>query len=177
MPGIPSSRNVACLLLGLAAGVAQAAGTRPMCELMKPQEIKAIAPFTLPFVKAEGWPLTSSPGGCRYVFKAADGSDQATVAIGVTRPGSTADARSAFDQHASAHRDLWQKEIESVAGLGDAASFGGEDRTGLKIIQKSLVIDINLGGQYPDVSDAQKKAASLALGKLLLERVSQLKMP
>ena len=169
-------RPAALLLAALPLHAIGAAPALPMCELMKSQEVAALSPFTLPLVKAEGWPMGSSPGGCRYVFEAADGSDRAAITIGVTALAKPGAARTHLDNHTRSYRDLWQKDIDPVAGLGDKAVFGGEDNTGLKIIQQSLVADINMGGQFPDVGDDQKKAASLALGKVLMGRVSQLKL-
>lgn len=143
---------------------------------MTPQEVTALAPFRIPFVRSEAWPLKSSTSGCRYVFESADGAETAGVAIGVTPFGTAAIALAHFDNTASSYRDLWQREPQMLAAPGERAWFGGEDETGLKIIQGRQVADINMRGQYPDVTAEMKKQSSIALGRLLLTRLERLQL-
>jgi len=168
--------RVLAAAVGALAAAPAPAGTLPMCELLKPAEVIALAPFKLPLLKAEGWPMASSPSGCRYRFESADGSESASVAIGVTSLATAAVARTHFDTTASRFRDLWQQEPQQWSAPGDKAWFGGEDETGLKVLQGALVADINMGGQFPEVTAEMKKTASLALAQQLLKRLPQLKL-
>jgi hypothetical protein len=125
-------------------------------------------------VRSEPWPLKGSTTGCRYVFESADGSETAGIAIGVTPFGTAAIALTHFNNTANSYRDLWQREPQMLAAPGERAWFGGEDETGLEIIQGRQVADINMRGLYPDVTAQMKQQSSIALGRLLLTRLDRL---
>ena len=168
-----SIASILCLLL--LAPVVATAGSVPLCALIKPEEVAAMAPFKIPLVRSEGWPLSSSTSGCRYVFESADG-ERAGVAIGVTDMGTKTNVLAHFTNTASDFKNVWSVEPQMLPDLGDKAWFGGMDETGLKIIRSTLVADINMRGMSPEVTAEMKRQSSISLAGLLLKRLDQLKL-
>ncbi len=58
-----------------------------------------------------------------------------------------------------------------IGGLGDAASSAGQDEVGVQAVQGNLVIDANLKGEWPAVTDTAKVTAGTALIRLIISRL------
>jgi len=142
-----------------------------LCELVPGTEVASRSPFTIPFIKSEPWPTSVSPEGCRYKFESADKSESASIAIGVTDFANSKEALASHQNRDQMVRDNWNTEPEKVDSLGDTASGFGEDEVGLQVVTGRRILDVNLRGQFPDVTKAQKKEAARALARLVLSRL------
>jgi len=143
-----------------------------MCEIMAGAEVASKAPFTIPFKNAEAWPAAAIKTRCRYIFKSV--YEEAGVSIGLTDLGSSINAFTSYKNAYQASKDLWDVDPAGVIVLQDTGFFSGKDEYGMKFHLGKYVLDINFKGQFPDVSDAQKKEAGLVLAEMVMERLKYL---
>jgi hypothetical protein len=143
-------------------------GTFVMCDLMPGAEVASHSPFTIPL--KETTPHTVAEG-CSYWFDDDDG-DMAGIAIVVTNMLDHAAALQLLtskNQHAIESLGLQPQRID---GLGDSASaLDAYGEVGLQVVTGNRVIDVNLEGQDPPVTPAQKLAAARTLAELVLTRL------
>jgi len=165
----------AVLLIFSTASFAQqkpAATSFVMCEVMPAADVAAKSPFTIPLAGTQAWPSKEIKTGCQYQFKGAD--DEASIAIGLTNLSSGANAAASFSNTLNDCRQLWDEEPEKIINLGDTAFFCGKDNCGIKVLLGKYILDINFGGQFPDVPDQRKKEAGIAMAKMVIERLGYL---
>ncbi len=143
-----------------------------MCEVMPGTDVASKSPFTIPFKSMEAWPTVRIKSGCRYIFKSDD--DQAFIALGLTDLGSAKNALISYKNAYQASRDLWEEVPASVIVLQDTGFFSGKDECGLKFHLGKYILDINLKGQFGDVTDEQKKQAGMELAKMVMDRLKYL---
>ncbi len=140
-----------------------------MCEVMPGTEVASKAPFTIPFKSAEAWPTAGIKTGCRYIFKNED--EEAGVSIELTDLESSKNALASYRNAYQASKDLWEEAPAIVIVLQDTGFFSGKDVCGLKFHLGKYILDINFKGQFPDVSDEQKKAAGIEMAKMVMDRL------
>ena len=143
-----------------------------MCEVMPGTEVASKAPFTIPFKNTEAWPTAGIKTGCRYIFKSTD--DEAGISIGLTDLGSIKNALTSYKNAYQASKDLWNEDPASVIVLQDTGFFSGKDECGIKLHLGKYILDINFKGQFPDVSDQQKKESGIILAKMVMDRLNYL---
>lgn len=143
-----------------------------MCEILPGAEVASKTPFTIPFKNAVAWPTAGIKTGCRYIFKNDD--DEAGVSIALTDLGSIENAMASYKNAYLASKDLWEEVPVSVTALQDTGFFSGKDECGLKFHLGKYILDINFKGQFPDVSDEQKKEAGMALAEMIMDRLKNL---
>jgi hypothetical protein len=151
---------------------AKAQGNFVMCDVMPGAEVATITPFTIPFKNTEAWPTAGIKTGCRYIFKSED--EEAGVAIGLTDLGTAKNAWASYRNAYEASKDLWEETPAAVVVLKDTGFFSGKDECGLKFHLGKYILDINFKGQFPDVSDEQKKAAGIVLAHMVIDRLKYL---
>jgi hypothetical protein len=144
-----------------------------MCEVMPGTDVAAKSPFTIPFKSMEAWPTAGIKTGCRYVFKS--DNDEAGITIGITDLGSNKNALTSCKNAYNASKDLWDEAPASAIVLRDTGFFSGKAECGVKFHLGKYILDINFKGQFPDVSDEQKKASGIALARMVVERLSFLR--
>ena len=143
-----------------------------MCDIMPGTEVASKSPFTIPFKSTEAWPTASIKTGCRYIFKSEDG--EAGVSIALTDLGSSKNALTSYKNAWQASKDLWDEAPVSAIVLQDTGFFSGKDECGIKLHLGKYILDINFKGQFPDVSDQQKKDAGIVLATLVMDRLKYL---
>lgn len=140
-----------------------------MCNIMPGQDVVSKSPFTIPFVGAASWPSKNIKTGCAYKFKS-DG-DEAAVAIGLTNLTSFKNARNSYNNALNSCRTMWEEEPERIKNLGDSAFFCGKDECGVKVLMGQHILDVNLKGQFPDITAEQKKQSGIAIAQMVIERL------
>ena len=143
-----------------------------MCEIMAGAEVASKAPFTIPFKNAEAWPAAAIKTGCRYIFK--NEEEEAGVSIALTDLGNSKNALTSYKNAWQASKDLWDEAPVSAIVLQDTGFFSGKDECGIKLHLGKYILDINFKGQFPDVSDQQKKDAGIVLATLVMDRLKYL---
>jgi hypothetical protein len=143
-----------------------------MCEVMPGTEVASKSPFTIPFKSMEAWPTAGIKTGCRYIFKS--DNDEAGITIGLTDLGSNKNALTSYKNAYNASKDLWDEAPASAIVLRDTGFFAGKDECGVKFHIGKYILDINFKGQFPDVSDEQKKQAGITLAGMVIERLKYL---
>jgi len=146
-----------------------------MCDVMPGAAVAAKAPFTIPFKNAEAWPTAGIKTGCKYIFKSND--EEAGITIGLTDLGSNKNALASYKNAWQASKDLWDEAPASVIVLKDTGFFAGKDECGIKLHLGKYILDINFKGQFPDVSDQQKKESGIVLAQMVMEKLKYLWMP
>jgi len=146
-----------------------------MCDVMPGAAVAAKAPFTIPFKNAEAWPTAGIKTGCKYIFKSND--EEAGITIGLTDLGSNKNALASYKNAWQASKDLWDEAPASVIVLKDTGFFAGKDECGIKLQLGKYILDINFKGQFPDVSDQQKKESGIVLAQMVMEKLKYLWMP
>ena len=167
----------ALLIFSTAAFAQQKTGATSfvMCEVMPAADVAAKSPFTIPLTGTQAWPTKEIKTGCQYKFKGTD--DEASIAIGLTNLSSSPNAAASFNNTLNDCRQLWDEEPEKIINLGDTAFFCGKDNCGIKVLLGKYILDINFGGQFPDVPDQRKKEAGIALAHMVIERLGYLLNP
>jgi hypothetical protein len=61
--------------------------------------------------------------------------------------------------------------LSDLGGLGDEAVSSGTDEVGVHAIAGRFALDANLGGEWPDTTDASKVAAGTALLRTVIGRL------
>jgi hypothetical protein len=143
-----------------------------MCEVMPGTEVASKAPFTIPFKNAIAWPTEGIKTGCRYIFKS--DNDEAGVSIALTDLGNSINALTSYKNAWQASKELWDETPASAIVLQDTGFFSGKDECGLKWHLGKYILDINFKGQFPDVSDQQKKEAGVKLAEIVMDRLKYL---
>lgn len=143
-----------------------------MCEVMPGTEVASKAPFTIPFKNAAAWPTEDSKAGCRYIFKS--DNEEAGLSIALTDLGSIKNALASYKNAWQASKDLWDEAPASAIVLRDTGFFSGKDECGLKWHLGKYILDINFKGQFPDVSDQQKKESGIVLAAIVMARLKYL---
>ena len=143
-----------------------------MCEVMPGTEVASKVPFTIPFKNAIAWPTEGIKTGCRYIFK--NEEEEAGVSIALTDLGNSKNALTSYKNAWQASKDLWDEAPVSVIVLQDTGFFSGKDECGIKLHLSKYILDINFKGQFPEVSDEQKKTASIVLAKIVMEKLKDL---
>ena len=137
-----------------------------MCTLMPLGDVQAASPFSTPL--AEASPGTP-PSMCEYT--SAVGADEPVgVLLVVTDFGSAEGAAT----HMAAYRENMELAglvLSDVSGVGDEAVSSGVDEVGVHGIVRNYAIDANLGGEWPDTTDASKVAAGTSLLQTLISRL------
>jgi hypothetical protein len=140
-----------------------------MCAKVPLADAQAHSPFTYPLATAAPGGL-ALPGACIYNAANTNQSRDIGILLEVTTFGSKALAMASHRRH---EQDETARSTppQTITGLGDAASGAGMDEVGVQAVLGNRVIDANLKGQYPDVSDARKIAAGIELVKLIISRL------
>jgi hypothetical protein len=140
-----------------------------MCAKVPLGDVQAHSPFTYALVTATpGGPAL--PGACIYDAANTNQSRGIGILLQVTPFASKALALASHHRHE-------QDEIarsttpQAIPGLGDTASGAGMDEVGVQAVVGNRVIDANLKGEYPDVSDSSKIAAGAQLIKVIISRL------
>ncbi len=154
-----------------APGPTQVAGTPAaiaMCTLVQAGDVQSRVPFTIPFQDAKS--TDPMPQGC--VYRWSGSGEYASVLLQLTDFASAADARAAHEAKIATARENLGLEAQPISGLGDvAAAFPGGNEVGVQVVVGSRVLDVNLTGQYPDVTSQQKVAAGTEIARLVLARL------
>lgn len=73
-------------------------------------------------------------------------------------------------ENAQIHQDNYMQQavdsgftVQEISGLGDDAFAFGTDEVGVHAARGAVVVDVNLGGEYPDTTDAAKVSAGTSL--------------
>ena len=151
----------------------QAADTFVMCDVMPGADVAAHSPYTIPYVKSEPWPTEDTKTGCAYKFKSAE--DNASIAIGVVEVATYDEAKSAYNMYVDDCRRLWDAEPERIKNTGDSAFFCGKDDCGIRVLVGRHILDVNFRGQADKVTAEQKKQTGIALARMVIERLPNLK--
>lgn len=137
-----------------------------MCSLMPLGDVQAASPFSTPLAEADpGTP----PSMCEY-RSANDADEPVGVLLVVTDFGSPEGAAT----HMAAYRENMELAglvLSDVAGVGDEAVSSGVDEVGVHAIVGKYAVDANLGGEWPDTTDASKVAAATSLLQTLISRL------
>ena len=137
-----------------------------MCSLMPLGDVQAASPFSTPLAEANpGTP----PSMCEYV-SAADADEPVGVLLVATDFGSAEGAAT----HMTAYRQNMANAgvtLAEVDGVGDQAVSNGTDEVGVHAIVGRYALDANLGGEWPDTTDAAKVAAGTSLLRTLISRL------
>ena len=137
-----------------------------MCALVPVGDVQAHSPFSNALVSAK---TNVVPGMCTYASAAGAGGPVG-VLLAVTAYESASEAMAAHAVHEQDEVSLGTPPTQ-ISGLGDAASSAGQDEVGVQAVQGNLVIDANLKGEWPAVTDAAKVAAGTALIRLIISRL------
>jgi hypothetical protein len=143
-----------------------------MCDVMPGKEVASKAPFTIPLLSADPVSEKTIRNGCVYKFQ--KDAEEAAISINLTDLGSTKNALTSYKNAYQASKDLWEETPAGVIALQDTGFFSGKDECGLKFHLGKYILDINLKGQFSDVSDEQKKAAGIVLAEMVMERLKYL---
>jgi len=165
--GAPAGPN---LTTAPTAAVPTAAATESaeldMCELISLGDVQAVSPFSTPLTEVERGLV---PGMCTY-SSAPDAEEHVSVLLSLTDLGTA--------ENAAAHRNNYRQaaldqghQVTDISGLGDAAIGFGTDLVGVHAWISTLAIDANLGGEWPDTTDASKIAAATSLARTIIERL------
>ncbi len=137
-----------------------------MCSLMSLDDVQAASPFSTPL--AEALPGTP-PSMCEY--RSADDADEPVGVLLVATDFGSAEGAAT---HMAAYREnmeLAGLALADVSGVGDEAVSSGVDEVGVHAIVGRYAVDANLGGEWPDTTDASKVAAGTSLLQTLISRL------
>jgi hypothetical protein len=129
-----------------------------VCALMPLGEVQADSPFSTPLATAvQGGASTI----CEYRSDA-QAAEPVGVIITVTDFGTAENAL----VHQANYRQQAMDDgfpMQEISGLGDDAFAFGSDEVGVHAARGALVVDVNLGGDYPATTDPSKVAAGKSL--------------
>lgn len=155
-----------------AATGAQPTDTNPpidevvMCELMPLGDVQAKSPFQTPLGQFEEGVV---PGMCEY-SSALDAEEPVSVLLVLTAFGSAADAQTSLASARQSNVDLGLP-VSDISGLGDKAFGAGVDEVGVHAVVDNIVIDANMGGEWPDTTSDAKVAAGTELVRTIISRL------
>ncbi|MFI5186847.1 MAG: hypothetical protein ACHQF0_08995 [Chitinophagales bacterium] len=141
-----------------------------MCDLMPGPEVAGYSPFNGRYVKSLP-SLSYLLQSCTYYF-VADNNNGASISILLNDDYATAkDAMSSIRNFEKTAKENFGTDADIVDSLGDRAAIWGDDEVSLWIAIGNRVLEIDLKGQYPDVTATQKKNAAKALARLVMKKL------
>ncbi len=145
-----------------------------MCAVMPGDEVALLSPFNKPFKQATPIDRLEGYCGCHYDLQADD--DYPQVQIEVNQFESAKESKDNYSMRKSDWVNMYLRQPELVAELGDSASFYGNnepakcDDCGLQVASGRYYISVAFKGYYDKISAAVKKEASVNIVRKLFER-------
>lgn len=149
-----------------------------ICAVIAGAEVAGFSPFTNALTNTEAVEEMDTHSACIYRFDKPNDYAAIKISFSVLNPE---DAKTVYTANIEDHRNMWGKDPERIANLGDSANFsfnadeGLCDECGLTIISTRFLVGISLKGQYENVSREMKKEAAINIAHLLFERLPRLK--
>ena len=147
-------------------GTAPPAEEVVMCTLMPLADVQSRSPFQTALAEFEEGGVS---GMCEYA-SAADAEEPVSVLLVLTEFQSAADAQTSLTNARQTNVDIGLP-VSDISGLGDKAFAGGSDEVGVHAVLGNLVIDANMGGEWPDTTDDAKVAAGTELVRTIISRL------
>jgi hypothetical protein len=137
-----------------------------MCQLMPLGDVQPKSPFQTALAEFEEGVV---PGMCEY-SSALDAEEPVSILLVMTPFQSAADAQTSLASARQSNVDIGVP-VTDLSGLGDKAFAGGSDEVGVHAVLGNLVIDANMGGEWPDTTDDAKVAAGTELVRTIIARL------
>ncbi|MEO6613639.1 MAG: hypothetical protein ABIT05_12690 [Chitinophagaceae bacterium] len=145
-----------------------------MCVVMPGDEVASLSPFNKPIKKTTPDDRFDGYCGCHYDLQADD--DYPQVQISLNQFPSARESKENYIISKESWVNMYQREPEFIADLGDSASFYGNaepalcDDCGLQVASGRYYITIGLKGYYDKISAATKKDAAVGIVRKLFEK-------
>ena len=139
-----------------------------MCDLMPGPEVASYSPFESKYYKSVTDPNLSQ--SCLYYF-VGDNNKSGNIGITLDDKVTAKFAIASVKSFEQVVKENWGGEAEMVDSLGQRAAIWGDDEVSLWIAIENRVLEIDLKGEFPDVTGAQKKKAAIALARLVLKKL------
>lgn len=145
-----------------------------MCSVMPGDEVASLSPFGKPIKKVTPDDRLDGYCGCHYDLQSDDDFPQ--VSISVNQFASIKESRSSYDMYRKDWVDLYGRQPDEVAGVGDAACFLGNAEPGkcddcnLHVISGRYFIAVKFKGYYDKVTQQEKINSGISIVKKLFEK-------
>jgi hypothetical protein len=139
-----------------------------MCNLITGPEVAGYSPFESKYHKSESDPNLSQ--SCFYYFTG-DNNKSGTIVITLDDKPTAKFAIASVKSFEQVVKENWGGEAEMVDSLGQRAATWGDDEVSLWIAIGNRVLEIDLKGEFPDVTSTQKKNAAKALARFVMKKL------
>jgi hypothetical protein len=145
-----------------------------MCSVMTGDEVASLSPFNKPIKHVTSDDRLDGYCGCHYDLQSEDDFPQ--VQISVNQFSSAKESKENYISRKNDWMNMYQRSPDFVPNLGDSASFYGNadpalcDDCGLQVASGRYYISVAFKGYYEKVSAATKKAASIAMVRMLFDK-------